>query len=132
MSRGGKREGAGRPRMDTTRRSIPDDILGIVDAMLFERKKHGTNSFLVISENKAGFQKELKSGVFLGKEPIDDRVRLYIDSSLRPMIEKIDDVTAVFVGDINGVKGAMKVMKKGMDLETFKFLAEVNGLTQER
>lgn len=132
MPHGGKRVGAGRPRLDSARRSIPADMLEIVDAMLYQRREHGIHKFKVAYENASGFQVELNTTAYVTEEAKSDgKVRIYIDHEMRPMIERTARAVAVFAGDVGDVKTAFASMKKGMDLETFGFLAEVNGLTKE-
>lgn len=131
MSRGGKREGAGRPRMYSDRRSIPGDMLELIDAMLYQRKKHGIHKFEVTYETKAGIQMSLNTTPLTTDSENSGKVRLYIDNEMRPRIERTERAVAAFVGDAGGVKNALEAMRKGMDLETFEFLAEMNGLTKE-
>lgn len=131
MGRGGKREGAGRPRTYSDRRSIPGDMLELIDAMLYQRKKHGIRKFEVTYETKAGIQMSLNTAPPTADSENNGKVRLYIDNEMRPRVERTERAVAVFVGDALGVKNALEAMRKGMDLETFEFLAEMNGLTKE-
>ena len=131
MNRGGKREGAGRKPTNPTRRSIPDDILEIVDAILYQRKKHGIREFNVTFENEAGIQTTLNTAPVTQKPVEDGKARIYIDAEMRPMIQRTERAVAVFVGDIVGVRAAFEAMRKGMDLETLEYLASINGLEKE-
>lgn len=131
MNRGGKREGAGRPRTNSSRRSIPGDILEIVEAMLYQHKEHGIREFNVTFENEAGIQTTLNTAPVTKKPAEDGKARIYIDAEMRPMIQRTERAVAVFVGDIVGVRAAFDAMRKGMDLETLEFLASINGLEKE-